>query len=156
MLFESNVLLHFFQVPWYVPCGGVCYGDGNLVFVANDWHTALLPVYLKAYYRDNGIMKFTRSILVIHNIAHQVSHISLVQFFQFIHNSFHCQWSSKHFNQHLSGGRWNLDEVHSLLLYGNLSRCSNLWSWFSGWWLFIYLLYTHIYIWVLKTSLYWE
>ncbi|KAA0053773.1 granule-bound starch synthase 2 [Cucumis melo var. makuwa] len=59
------------EVPWYVPCGGVCYGDGNLVFVANDWHTALLPVYLKAYYRDNGIMKFTRSILVIHNIAHQ-------------------------------------------------------------------------------------
>ncbi|KAK4393117.1 Granule-bound starch synthase 2, chloroplastic/amyloplastic [Sesamum angolense] len=59
------------QVPWYVPCGGVCYGDGNLVFIANDWHTALLPVYLKAYYRDNGLMKYTRSVLVIHNIAHQ-------------------------------------------------------------------------------------
>ncbi|KAG6656350.1 hypothetical protein I3843_04G016400 [Carya illinoinensis] len=59
------------EVPWYVPCGGVCYGDGNLVFIANDWHTALLPVYLKAYYRDNGLMKYTRSILVIHNIAHQ-------------------------------------------------------------------------------------
>ncbi|KAJ6371332.1 hypothetical protein OIU77_001772 [Salix suchowensis] len=59
------------EVPWYVPCGGVCYGDGNLVFIANDWHTALLPVYLKAYYRDNGLMEFTRSILVIHNIAHQ-------------------------------------------------------------------------------------
>ncbi|KAG9139942.1 hypothetical protein Leryth_026298 [Lithospermum erythrorhizon] len=59
------------EVPWYVPCGGVCYGDGNLVFVANDWHTALLPVYLKAYYRDHGIMKYTRSVLVIHNIAHQ-------------------------------------------------------------------------------------
>ncbi|KAH1128994.1 hypothetical protein J1N35_000372 [Gossypium stocksii] len=59
------------EVPWYVPCGGVCYGDGNLVFIANDWHTALLPVYLKANYRDNGLMSFTRSILVIHNIAHQ-------------------------------------------------------------------------------------
>ncbi|KAK4797733.1 hypothetical protein SAY86_030059 [Trapa natans] len=59
------------EVPWHVPCGGVCYGDGNLVFIANDWHTALLPVYLKAYYRDNGIMKFARSVLVIHNIAHQ-------------------------------------------------------------------------------------
>ncbi|KAG8384693.1 hypothetical protein BUALT_Bualt04G0144500 [Buddleja alternifolia] len=59
------------EVPWYVPCGGVCYGDGNLVFIANDWHTALLPVYLKAYYRDNGLMKYTRSVLVIHNIAHQ-------------------------------------------------------------------------------------
>ncbi|KAA8530375.1 hypothetical protein F0562_005084 [Nyssa sinensis] len=34
------------EVPWNVPCGG-------------------------AYYRDNGLMKYTRSILVIHNIAHQ-------------------------------------------------------------------------------------
>lgn len=59
------------EVPWHVPCGGVCYGDGNLVFIANDWHTALLPVYLKAYYRDHGLMNYTRSVLVIHNIAHQ-------------------------------------------------------------------------------------
>ncbi|KAL9233759.1 hypothetical protein vseg_008714 [Gypsophila vaccaria] len=59
------------EVQWHVPCGGVCYGDGNLVFIANDWHTALLPVYLKAYYRDNGIMTFARSVLVIHNVAHQ-------------------------------------------------------------------------------------
>ncbi|KAF7080399.1 hypothetical protein CFC21_084490 [Triticum aestivum] len=59
------------EVPWYAPCGGTIYGDGNLVFIANDWHTALLPVYLKAYYRDNGLMQYTRSVLVIHNIAHQ-------------------------------------------------------------------------------------
>lgn len=59
------------EVPWHVPCGGVCYGDGNLVFIANDWHTALLPVYLKAYFRDHGLMKFARCLLVIHNIAHQ-------------------------------------------------------------------------------------
>ncbi|XP_019428424.1 PREDICTED: granule-bound starch synthase 2, chloroplastic/amyloplastic-like isoform X2 [Lupinus angustifolius] len=59
------------EVPWNVPCGGVCYGDGNLVFIANDWHTALLPVYLKAYYHEHGLMKYTRSVLVIHNIAHQ-------------------------------------------------------------------------------------
>ena len=71
------------QVPWYVPCGGVCYGDGNLVFIANDWHTALLPVYLKAHYRDNGLMKYTRSVLVIHNIAHQVR--SLLNIFTSLH-----------------------------------------------------------------------
>uniref|UniRef100_A0A5B7ASJ6 starch synthase n=2 Tax=Davidia involucrata TaxID=16924 RepID=A0A5B7ASJ6_DAVIN len=59
------------EAPWHVPCGGVCYGDGNLAFIANDWHTALLPVYLKAYYRDNDLMKYARSTLVIHNIAHQ-------------------------------------------------------------------------------------
>ncbi|CAL9072789.1 unnamed protein product [Musa textilis] len=59
------------EVPWYIPCGGACYGDGNLVFIANDWHTSLLPVYLKAYYRDMGLMKYARSLLVIHNIAYQ-------------------------------------------------------------------------------------
>ena len=30
-----------------MPCGGAAYGDSNLVFIANDWHTALLPVYLQ-------------------------------------------------------------------------------------------------------------
>lgn len=65
------------QVPWFAPCGGSIYGDGNLVFIANDWHTALLPVYLKAYYRDNDLMQYTRSVLVIHNIAHQVFHLVL-------------------------------------------------------------------------------
>ncbi|CAA3016518.1 Hypothetical predicted protein [Olea europaea subsp. europaea] len=60
-----------FEVPWLVPCGSVCYGDGNLVFIANDWRSALLPVYLKVYYRNNGLMKYTRSFRVIHNIAHQ-------------------------------------------------------------------------------------
>ncbi len=35
------------EAVWCVPCGGVPYGDDNLVFVANDWHTALLPVYLQ-------------------------------------------------------------------------------------------------------------
>lgn len=32
---------------WHVPLGGATYGDNNTVFVANDWHTALLPVYLQ-------------------------------------------------------------------------------------------------------------
>jgi len=75
------------QVPWYAPCGGTVYGDGNLVFIANDWHTALLPVYLKAYYRDNGLMQYARSVLVIHNIAHQVLHLKLKLPLVFSHNS---------------------------------------------------------------------
>ena len=78
------------QVPWHVPCGGVCYGDGNLAFIANDWHTALLPVYLKAYYRDNGLMQYARSVVVIHNIAHQVRSFYIIVFlvafrFYFLH-----------------------------------------------------------------------
>lgn len=35
------------EAVWHVQCGGVAYGDENLVFIANDWHTALLPVYLQ-------------------------------------------------------------------------------------------------------------
>mmetsp|Transcript_34018 Transcript_34018/g.108096 ORF Transcript_34018/g.108096 Transcript_34018/m.108096 type:complete len:683 (+) Transcript_34018:78-2126(+) len=56
---------------WHVPCGGAVYGDDNTVFIANDWHTALLPVYLQAHYRDYGQMEMTRCIFVIHNITHQ-------------------------------------------------------------------------------------
>lgn len=59
-------------MPWHIPCRGVCYGDSNLVFIASDWHMALLPVYLPVYYRDNGLMEFSHSILVIHNMAPQV------------------------------------------------------------------------------------
>lgn len=59
------------EAVWHVPCGGVHYGDDNLVYIANDWHTALLPVYLQAHYRDHGQMMYARSLLVIHNIAHQ-------------------------------------------------------------------------------------
>ncbi|KAL4439933.1 hypothetical protein ABPG75_002934 [Micractinium tetrahymenae] len=61
------------EAPCVVPCGGggQPYGDSNLVFIANDWHTALLPVYLQAHYRDWGRMQFARSVLVLHNMAHQ-------------------------------------------------------------------------------------
>ncbi|KAF2310971.1 hypothetical protein GH714_018852 [Hevea brasiliensis] len=38
------------EVPWHVLCAGGCYGDGNLVFIANDRHTTLPLVYLKEYY----------------------------------------------------------------------------------------------------------
>ncbi len=30
-----------------MPCGGATYGTSNLLFIANDWHAALLPVYLQ-------------------------------------------------------------------------------------------------------------
>ncbi|KIY92208.1 starch synthase, partial [Monoraphidium neglectum] len=35
------------EAVWHVPCGGVPYSDSNTCFIANDWHTALLPVYLQ-------------------------------------------------------------------------------------------------------------
>jgi len=59
------------EAVWHVPCGDVPYGDNNTIYIANDWHTALLPVYLQAHYRDYGQMTYARAIFVIHNMAHQ-------------------------------------------------------------------------------------
>ena len=42
------------EAPWIVPCGGAPYGDSNLVFIANDWHTALLPVYLQVCHQPSS------------------------------------------------------------------------------------------------------
>lgn len=46
------------------------YGE-NVVFVANDWHTALLPCYLKSEYQSRGIYMNAKVVFCIHNIAYQ-------------------------------------------------------------------------------------
>ena len=46
------------------------YGQ-DCVFVANDWHVAITPVYLAAKYRPHGVYNNARSVLAIHNLAHQ-------------------------------------------------------------------------------------
>ena len=52
-------------------CGGP-YGDERVCGIANDWHVALLPVLLlRAFYQEHMKLGFARSILVVHNIAHQ-------------------------------------------------------------------------------------
>jgi starch synthase len=61
------------EAVWHVKCGGSNFGDHNTVFIANDWQTSLLPVYLQAYYRDHGKMLGARSIIVLHNCAFQVT-----------------------------------------------------------------------------------
>ncbi|PWZ12330.1 Granule-bound starch synthase 1b, chloroplastic/amyloplastic [Zea mays] len=43
----------------------------DVVFVANDWHTAILPCYLKSMYKSNGIYKNAKVAFCIHNIAYQ-------------------------------------------------------------------------------------
>ncbi|KAM1986175.1 hypothetical protein ACFX15_033597 [Malus domestica] len=46
------------------------YGE-EVVFIANDWHTALLLCYLKAIYKPKGIYKTAKVAVCIHNIAYQ-------------------------------------------------------------------------------------
>jgi len=38
---------------------------------ANDWHTGMLPVYLKTTYKDNEFFKDTKTVFSIHNLSHQ-------------------------------------------------------------------------------------
>ncbi|OIW04564.1 hypothetical protein TanjilG_20920 [Lupinus angustifolius] len=46
------------------------YGE-DVIFIANDWHTALLPCYMKTIYQPFGIFKNARVVFCIHNIAYQ-------------------------------------------------------------------------------------
>ncbi|KAK2993309.1 hypothetical protein RJ640_006797 [Escallonia rubra] len=46
------------------------YGE-DVVFIANDWHTALLPCYLKSMYKPKGIYASAKVAFCIHNIAYQ-------------------------------------------------------------------------------------
>ncbi|XP_024402880.1 granule-bound starch synthase 1, chloroplastic/amyloplastic [Physcomitrium patens] len=46
------------------------YGE-NVVFVANDWHTALLPCYLKSEYKPAGQFENAKVAFCVHNIAYQ-------------------------------------------------------------------------------------
>ncbi|CAA2992440.1 granule-bound starch synthase 1, chloroplastic amyloplastic [Olea europaea subsp. europaea] len=46
------------------------YGE-DVIFIANDWHTALLPCYLKTMYQSRGIYMNAKVAFCIHNIAYQ-------------------------------------------------------------------------------------
>ncbi|KAL2921681.1 Granule-bound starch synthase 1 chloroplastic/amyloplastic [Bienertia sinuspersici] len=46
------------------------YGE-DVVFIANDWHTALLPAYLKSEYRPRGIYRNAKVAFCIHNMVYQ-------------------------------------------------------------------------------------
>ncbi|KAI3862093.1 hypothetical protein MKX03_007316 [Papaver bracteatum] len=46
------------------------YGD-EVVFIANDWHTSLLPCYLKSMYQSKGMYETSKVAYCIHNMAYQ-------------------------------------------------------------------------------------
>ena len=59
------------EAPLQLEVSGSFYGD-DCVFSANDWHAAMVPVYLAAKYRPGGVYEKARSVLAIHNLRHQV------------------------------------------------------------------------------------
>lgn len=64
------------EAPLQLPLGeNGLYGE-DCVFIANDWHSALVPVYLAAKYRPYGVYTHARSIMAIHNLRHQVNNLT--------------------------------------------------------------------------------
>lgn len=53
------------------------YGQ-SVVFVANDWHTALLGPILRTKYKPHGVYEDATVVQVLHNIAYQVRGYSKV------------------------------------------------------------------------------
>ncbi|CAL8470831.1 g10373 [Coccomyxa elongata] len=58
------------EAPLQLQIEGSTYGD-DCIFIANDWHAAMVPVYLAAKYRPGGVYGSARSVLAIHNLRHQ-------------------------------------------------------------------------------------
>ncbi|MDJ0597927.1 MAG: glycogen/starch synthase [Crocosphaera sp.] len=61
-------------VPLLVPLGphgGKGPMGEDIIFVCNDWHTALLPMYLKEYYQAHGTFLNAKAVMLLHNIAFQ-------------------------------------------------------------------------------------
>eukprot|EP00899_Mesostigma_viride_P003260 jgi/Mesvir1/12935/Mv05952-RA.4 len=53
-----------------LPLVGGRYGE-DVLFIANDWHASLVPVYVSAKYRPHNVFKNARTVLAIHNLSHQ-------------------------------------------------------------------------------------
>jgi len=51
-------------------CLPFSYGE-HATFIANDWHSGLVPVYLKEVYKPRGEFKDSKCIFCVHNIAFQ-------------------------------------------------------------------------------------
>lgn len=58
------------EAPLKLHLGGFPYGE-NVLFVPNDWHAALLPLYMKSLYRTRGIYTNAKTIFILHNIVFQ-------------------------------------------------------------------------------------
>src|SRR5215203_452121 len=90
----SAVDVYFIDCPALCGSGGIYHGDRDdslrfaLLAVAalecaqrmgwspdvvhcHDWHTALAPVYLKAFFGWDGLFRRTRTVLTIHNLGFQ-------------------------------------------------------------------------------------
>ena len=65
---------------------------------SNDWHTAMIPVYMKINYKDDPFFKNTKNFFSIHNIAYQGQWFDdLLYFAQIDHKYVWNCWGLEHF-----------------------------------------------------------
>ena len=65
---------------------------------SNDWHTAMIPVYMKINYKDDPFFKNTKNFFSIHNIAYQGQWFDdLLYFAQIDHKDVWNCWGLEHF-----------------------------------------------------------
>eukprot|EP00403_Amphidinium_massartii_P031110 CAMPEP_0178408052 /NCGR_PEP_ID=MMETSP0689_2-20121128/19742_1 /TAXON_ID=160604 /ORGANISM="Amphidinium massartii, Strain CS-259" /LENGTH=729 /DNA_ID=CAMNT_0020029139 /DNA_START=93 /DNA_END=2278 /DNA_ORIENTATION=- len=58
------------EAPLILTIRGAAFGQ-DVLFIANDWQTGLLPLYLLYKYKRNLTYQRARSMMVIHNIGYQ-------------------------------------------------------------------------------------
>ncbi len=67
---------------------------------ANDWHTAMIPVYLKSNYRDDEFWQNTKTVFEIHNLAYQgVWFEDVLDFANMYKNVVYQEWGVEHYGQ---------------------------------------------------------
>lgn len=65
---------------------------------SNDWHTAMIPVYLKVNYKEDPFFAGTKSVFSIHNLAYQGQWFDdLLYFAQLDHRYVWNCWGVEHF-----------------------------------------------------------
>lgn len=67
---EAAALVPLFEDPEHPGEARVPLGE-DVVFHVNDWHTALVPLYLESLYRPAGRFRRAGTVLGIHNAGHQ-------------------------------------------------------------------------------------
>ena len=67
---------------------------------ANDWHTAMLPLYLHSNYKFDDFWKNTKSVFQIHNLAYQgVWFEDVVEFANMRKDIVYNQWGCEHYGR---------------------------------------------------------
>jgi len=70
-LFRFSLLsIAALEAPLVLELAGSTYGQ-DVCFIANDWQTGLLPVYLLHKYKRSNVYRNARCLMVLHNMGYQ-------------------------------------------------------------------------------------